>query len=531
MKRIATMVLALAGCAAAAGPKFYEDDPLIREPQPRDVKQAASRKLSDYYDILWHTLATPGEKGPKPAEGVNTLGDPMEGAWWERRHYWRRMSLEELARGPGGGSGPEGDWTVISAKTEGITPGFVILDARKRRYFVKFDPPSNPEMATGAEMISLRIFHALGYHVPEDRIVHFRAETLKLGEDVTLEDRLGRKRKMTQRDLFEILTRVHRDRDGRYRAIASLAVPGKGIGPYRYFGTRSDDPNDTTPHERRRDLRGMHLACAWVDHDDSRSINNYDALTDGPSGKYVKHYQLDFGSTLGSGSTKENSPRSGGEYLFSWKEAVVQLLTLGLAVPRWARAEYPKIKAAGRFESAMFDPDRWVPEYPNPAFRNRLPDDEFWMAKQIVNLRDEEIRAIVATAEYGDPRAAEWITRCLIERRDKIGRAAFAKTLPVDRFAVRDGRLAWVDVQAESGLGPALEIRTRWAAFDNASGSGEPLTGENSARLPATPAGGYWVAALESPQRPGQTVRVYIRRRGERIEVVGVERTWPNHAR
>ncbi len=255
-------------------------------------------------------------------------------------------------------------------------------------------------------------------------------------------------------------------------------------------------------------------------------INTLDSLTDGPSGKYVKHYQLDFGSTLGSGSDKINSPRSGGEYLFDWKKAAVQLFTLGLAVPRWARASYPKFPAVGRFESAMFDPDEWVPEYPNPAFRNRLPDDEFWMAKQIVNLRDEEIRAIVKTAQYSDARASEWVANCLIERRDKIGRAAFKKLLPIDRFELHDGRLRWVDVAADSKLGNALPIEVRWAVFDNERETSEAITEANSARLPRMQGDGYWMARLASPQRPGQEVRVYVRKRGEQTQVVGVERTW-----
>jgi hypothetical protein len=533
MKRLVGIALLMAACAEYGFcRKFYEDDPLIREPQPRALENAVARKLSDYYDILKHTLATPGEKQSLKtkirAQGINTLGDPMEGAWWEKRHYWRRMSLAELQRGPEGVGAPamDGRWRVVSAKTEGITPGFVILDRHNRRYFVKFDPPSNPEMATGADQIALKIFHALGYHVPENYLVHFRPEILELGSEVTMEDKLGRKRNMTSRALSEILMGVHKGSDGQYRATASLSLPGKTLGPYRYYGTRKDDPNDTVPHEHRRDLRGMHLACALIDHDDSRSINTVDVLVDGTSGKFIKHYQLDFGSTLGSGSDKVNSPRSGGEYLFSWKESAIQLASLGLAVPRWARATYPHLKAVGRFESAMFDPDSWVPEYPNPAFLNRLPEDEFWMARQIVSLRDEDIRAIVKTAEYSDARAADWITRCLIERRDKIGRAAFAKVLPLDRFEVRDGRLEWMDVAATYGLGKALEIGIQWATFDNEQEKSTPISGENSPQLPRMLSDGYWMATLASPARPSQSVQVYLRKRGATAQVIGVEHTW-----
>lgn len=530
LARILPLIL-LANGPGWAG-KFYEDDPLVQEPSPRRVDKAASRKLSDYYDALRHTLATPGEKQLRakkiPAQGVNTLGDPMEGSWWERRHYWKRLSTAELQAGPGNTSPPatDGKWTVVAAKTEGITPGFVVLDRHKRRYFVKFDPPSNPELATAADQIASKLFYALGYHVPQNYIVRFPVEILEPGEDVTVEDSRGRKRKMTSRDITETLLRVHREPDGRYRATASLALPGKPIGPYRYYGTREDDPNDTVPHEHRRDLRAMQLACAWTDHDDSRSINTLDILTDGSMGKYVKHYQLDFGSTLGSASDKVNSPRSGGEYLFGWKQAGIQLASLGLAVPYWARAQYPPIPSVGRFESRVFDPERWVPEYPNPAFLNRLPDDEFWMAKQIANISDAEVRAIVETGEYSDPDAAEWVTRCLIERRDKIAHAAYSKVLPFDRFRLHNDRLEWDDLSGAPGKGDPARIQVQWSDFDNQRETSSAIAGATSPALPAMTSDGYWMALIESPARAGKTVRVYVRRRAGRAQVVGVEHTW-----
>jgi hypothetical protein len=517
---------------AALAQRFYPDDPLLTEPPPRQVGDLKNRKLSDYYDLFWHLLATPGAKHPPNGQlragATSTLGDPLAGAWWEPRHYWRRMSERELVRGPGDANAPamDGPWTVVSAKTEGITPGFVVLDRHKRRYFVKFDPLSNPELATGADKISSTLFYALGYHVPENYLVHFDPAILALGPDVTIADNIGRKRPMSRRDVSEILMRVPRGHDGRYRATASLALPGRPIGPYRYHGTRSDDPNDTVPHEHRRDLRAMHVAAAWLDHDDSRSINTLDIVaSEGPL-RYVRHYQLDFGSTLGSGSDKPNSPRSGGEYLFGWRHAGLQLVTLGLAVPYWARAEFSPLLAVGRFESRVFDPERWVPEYPNPAFLNRLPDDEFWMAKQIMHISDDEIRAVVAAARYSDPRAANWIARCLMERRDKIGRAYFAKLIPLDRFELRGGELVWEDLAATYGLGSAGRIRLHWSRFDNQKLTRAPLAGESSPRLPRLEPDGYLVADLHSAARPGRRLSVYLRTRSTQAEIVGIEHGW-----
>src|SRR5262249_35737711 len=154
----------------------------------------------------------------------------------------------------------------------------------------------NPEMATGAEMIVDRLFYALGYHVPDYYLIYFVPERLALAADVEFRDSQGRKRKMTQRDLEKLLAKIPKTKDGKYRGIASIQLPGKPVGPFRYFGTRSDDPNGVVPHEYRRELRGMYVFSSWLSHNDSRSINTLDTLVDEGGSNYVRHYLIDFGS-------------------------------------------------------------------------------------------------------------------------------------------------------------------------------------------------------------------------------------------
>jgi len=518
-----TLILLLAAAAADAR-KFYDDDPLPREPKPRDVGAPKNRKLSDIFDLFSHQFGKVGERQPPKgsplppirAKAVNTLGEPIDPAWWQPRHYYRRMTISELRRGPGLEQGPslKGKWTIVGAKAEGVTPGFQMIDAEKRRYFVKFDPMSNPEMATAADQISAKLFYAMGYHVPENYLVHFTEEQLALGDNVELADATGRTRKMTQRDLYEILLKVPKTKEGKYRATASLGLPGKPIGPPRYYGTRSDDPNDVVPHEHRRDQRGLQVFCAWLGHEDSRSINNLDVVAKADGVNFVKHFLLDFGSTLGSASTKPNSVRSGLPF-FDLTDAAKVFLSLGLYVPYVDFAKYPDLPSVGRFEAKTFNPQLWEPEYPNPAFRNALPDDEFWAAKQIMSLRDDEIRAVVETGEYTDPRATDWVTQCLIERRNKIGQTFYAKVLPLDRFAVRDGALTWTDVSGAAGA-PAIQ----WHHFDNDSEKRTAIAGATQTRVPEWK--GYLCAELTRTSQPAQKIFVYLRN----AEVIGVERTW-----
>jgi hypothetical protein len=523
--------------------KFRPDDPILIEPQPFAVTSATLRKISDVYDVFLNTFSSPAERHPKkgapiPAQGVNTLGEVTDTAWYVGRHYFQPMSLEELVRGPGDTTPPaEGQWTVVSAKNEGVTPGFVIKDAKGELYVMKFDPKSNPEIASAADVISSKIFYALGYHVPENYIVRFDHSRLVLGAETQFVDQTGYRRKMREQDLADILVKVPRDEAKTYRAVASRYLVGKPVGPRRFHGTRKDDPNDGILHEHRRDLRGLRVFCAWLDHDDSRSLNSLDAIVNESGIPFIKHYLVDFGSTLGSASNGPNSPRSGFEELFSWKASAREFFTLGLYVPHWARVHYPDLPSVGRFEYKAFDPVSWTPEYHNPAFSNTLPDDAFWAARQVMAFTDEQIGAIVKAGEFRDPRATEWVTKCLIERRNKIGTAFLSKVLPLDRFMVQDGALRFVDLSVSrelprasptaepgietNGISPRYQIQ--WAEFDNSTGLDTPIPGEGLT-IPMTSAS--YVRATITAGDPKKSVHVYLRRQAESWTVVGIDRTW-----
>src|SRR5690606_23620379 len=104
--------------------------------------------------------------------------------------------------------------------------------------------------------------------------------------------------RMTSGDVRAILSRIPRRPDGLIRCLASRYLKGQPLGPYRYDGTRSDDPNDVTRHEHRRDLRGLYVFASWLGHDDSRSINSLDMLVEEDGNKFIKHHLIDFGSIL-----------------------------------------------------------------------------------------------------------------------------------------------------------------------------------------------------------------------------------------
>ena len=161
-----------------------------------------------------------------------------------------------------------------------MTPGFTIQDSTGEIFWIKFDPESNPEMASGAEVISTKFFYAFGYHVPENYLATFSPDQLVIREGATTKDEDGRQRPLTKEDIDEILDAAAQQEDGSYRVLASRNLPGRPVGPFRYYGTRPDDPNDIFAHEHRRELRGLSVFSAWLNHDEVRSTNSLDTVVE-----------------------------------------------------------------------------------------------------------------------------------------------------------------------------------------------------------------------------------------------------------
>ena len=53
---------------------------------------------------------------------------------------------------------------VRRQESSGVQPGFRMTDPSGQLYQIEVDPPSNPELASGAEIIGTAFYHAFGYH-------------------------------------------------------------------------------------------------------------------------------------------------------------------------------------------------------------------------------------------------------------------------------------------------------------------------------------------------------------------------------
>ncbi len=411
----------------------------------------------------------------RQADNINPLDEVPNSSWFTNRHFHNRMSLEALAQGPNITDGPDknGKWTITRGKFEGGTPGFTIKDAKGDYYLIKFDAPKNQEMGSSAEVISTKILNACGYNVPQNTAEYIYPKIFQIGETANVME-WGKKRRMTVEDLDEMLKNMPRREDGKIRVLASKYISGKSVGVWHFRGTRSDDPNDRVDHEHRRELRGLRIISSWLNDADRRSANTLAVYTEENNKKFIKHYIIDMGSTLGSNNKFPHGPKYGYEYLFDPRTFGKSLVSMGLYVKPWEfeqRHLNPEYPSVGYFESEMFDPGKWVPTFPNPAFEKCTLRDAFWGAKIVMSFSDEEICAIVETANMSDPGAKEYLIRTLIERRDKVGRYWFARMNPLDKFRIenQNGTVSFVfnDLAIDGKLISVDESKYVYTMFHN----------------------------------------------------------------
>ena len=465
---VSFIALLTAGCTT--GPEIGPEDPRWADNDMRNIEEPAERDPGLIWTTIDRTSFEQAEQlldmnrnlgklfnNPKQSANINSFDEVPNSSWFTNRHGLFELTPEEIAAGRVLTGGPDttGPWLVFRPKVGGATPGFWIEDARGDKYIIKFDPTDNPEMATSAAAMGSRFFHACGYNVPQETIVYWRPEMLKIKEGVTIKGPDGEKRPFVKQDLEDIIRRVHREPDGRIRSLASLLL--KNVkGPFSYSGRRKDDPNDWCRHENRRELRALYVMASLVNHYDAKDQNTLDTYEEESGRRFLRHNLIDFGSTFGSDGKAVKTPKKGYANTFDLRDALVSLVTLGLKTWAWEYAGEPQYPSIGYFESKLFRPDRFDPIYPNPAFENMTDRDAYWGAKIVMAFRDDDLEALVKSGRLSDPEAERYLLQTLIERRDKIGRHWFGKVNPLDRFETRqtdDGlEFTFEDLAVKYGL-------------------------------------------------------------------------------
>ncbi|MEO8070373.1 MAG: hypothetical protein ABI652_03155 [Acidobacteriota bacterium] len=475
--------------ASAATPKFYADDPIVVERDSADASSMQRYEPDLLADFVVDVFTRPGDPNTVRAMNVNSVDEVPDSSWFTNRVGGKSITPEQMAVGPDTTDGPEaGAWRVSSSKSDGVTPGLTIKDAKAQTWFIKFDPRGYRGMATGTEVAVTKLMWALGYNVPENHVAYLRREQLVVGSGATYTGLGGKRRPMKGADIDALLARADRQGDGSYRVVASKALPGTPVGRIRFYNTRPDDPNDLVSHEHRRELRGYGTFAAWLNHVDAKSINSLDMLVKENGKSVVRHHLIDFGSALGSGALQPAEPWAGREYAIQGKQTLLQMAAFGFYMPKWHTAKFYESRSIGRLpvNNGNFEPDAWKPTVPNQAFLRAQADDKFWAAQKLVALTDPLIRAAVRTGDFQDPASEEFLVKALEQRRDAIGRTYLNAINPIaDPALDAAGMLTFRNAAVDADFAKAPQgYRAVWSRFDNATNTAVRIA-ETSGRTTA----------------------------------------------
>lgn len=428
--------------------RFPLADPLWEDPDrghvPERPGEYYSGLLSDGADMMVfypvaNALALPllGE-----SVNVNALDEVPNSAWFQNRIGFYDYTPEEAAKGPCLNEAPldpeaHAPWTVTKAKPNGANPGFFIKAADGRRYLLKFDGPQQPPRPTGSDVLGSKLYWLMGFHAPCNSVVYFPENIFKIAEDAEAENELGEDVPITEADIDKVLGKAMRLKNGLLRASASQFVPGRPIGPFKYEGTRSDDPNDVIDHRNRRELRGSRLFAAWINHFDSREQNSLDVWVKDGEKEYIRHYFIDWGDSLGGRWPFDQvSRRLGRSYYFDWEQFTIDLITLGLYPRDWNSLALNDFETFGYFDGESFVPSEWKAGYLNPAHARMTPNDALWAVRIISRITPAHLRAIVEEAKFPDPRQENFLMLRLLERRQRIFEEYLTQYVPLTNFTL-----------------------------------------------------------------------------------------------
>ena len=489
---VAVLAAAVTACAGR-GPVPLRPRPVPHAdtvPIPEPAAWSGGGELDEKFDLatqgIGHGLSFRELVGEKhPALNLTRFDDVVDSSWYRHRNPRDSLTPAEVARGPvSSRPDPAEGITVLDAKTQGVTPGLTVEDSRGRRYILKFDPADKLHLATSAEVIASRLYWAAGYHVPETTLVTFRPEDLVISDEARVRGPDG-ERPMNRADLEELLARTRPLRDGRYLAVFSRFVAGTPKGPWRFYGTREGDANDYYPHQHRRELRGLFVVSAWLNNVDTRWANTLASYVE-PG--YLRHYLIDMGSSLGSGSVRSHSPRDGSEYQVDVWASVKRLLTFGVYRQGWETAEWAPIHpSVGWMRVQGFRPGEWKPNWPNAAYHAMTPADGYWGARLVGSFSDAQIRAAVEAGRLPTEAATDTLVDILRHRRDRVVEHWYGQVTPVEDPEVEASpvpggelRISFRDLGLEDGPWRAEETTYRWRFVHQ--GPGIEREGETTGR-------------------------------------------------
>ena len=374
-----------------------------------------------------------------------------DSSWFTNRIGRQQMPVADVARGPDRVERVSLDgWVVSGGKSGGVQPGFRMTDPSGQLYQIEVDPPSNPELASGAEIIGTAFYHAIGYHAVEVYLAELDRAALVISDKATIRDPLnGKRRPLKKSDLDDVFDRAARLAERplpRARQPLRARQAARQLPLLRHASRRSERHRPArAPARAARRARVRRLAQSrrLARHQQPRHAR--DRRT---GARWVKHYMFDFGSILGSGTVYAQRHRPGNEYIFEQRPGWLTLATLGLYIRPWMLIDYPDVPpSVGRLEAKAFDPLEMEAGVSQPRVRQHAAGRcVLGRADRGEVHRRDDPRGRARRRSTPIRRATDYMTQTLIARRDKVVAAWLNQVCPVvDPALAADGALTFAN--------------------------------------------------------------------------------------
>src|SRR5262245_17649784 len=207
------LAVAAGSAVRSAAPRFYPDDPLWSDDDRAfDASKVVTIEDGNGYDFVVNTFGDPGERRDVRAMNVNTVDEVPDSSWFTNRIGRTAMTVADVVKGPDRVDriSLEG-WKVSGGKSTGIQPGVRMTDPQGQLYQIEVDPPSNPELASGAEIIGTAFYHAIGYNTVDVYLAQIDRTALVIADGSTIRDPLnGKRRTLRESDLDDVFDRAAR---------------------------------------------------------------------------------------------------------------------------------------------------------------------------------------------------------------------------------------------------------------------------------------------------------------------------------
>ena len=474
MRNVLLFTMFVAACGRGTHP-FPLRDPMVKDDDMRpfsmpchgegsDTSCAPPEYVSpfvwDQVDNLVFARISRGLKLETHGESinVNSLDEVPDSSWFTNRKPVapdpkEPGACDENDMLPSPDEVEKGSWVVDHGKDNGSTPGFRVDIKGKGKYMLKADDEGKPERATAASVIGAAIYDAIGFNTSCEQIVAVRRDMLSLKPGLKTVDNSGIEHPFDDAALDKVLKKTTQLGNGLVRMQASKWLPGVPVGPFRYIGTRDDDANDVIDHADRRELRGSRVLAAWLDHWDAREQNSMDVWLAKDKDKkksspgYLKHFILDTSDTLGEEVKVDDlSRRLGFAFEFDIVDIAKAMFSLGIDEEPWDWAKHkPGKEQFGYFRAEDFDPGRWRPFYPNPAFMRATERDNAWMARKIAAFSPDDIRKFVELGRWRKPDSASYVYTVLLQRQRAILQRYLTRLSPLGDITSENGAICATD--------------------------------------------------------------------------------------